>query len=88
MPGDSLPLPVRVGGQVDTAALLGGFFQVTDNILFALDGLVVGNKALLDIHAQLALGQVPDVAHRRLYLIARPQVFADGLGLGRGLDDH
>ena len=88
MPGDGLPLPVRVGGQIDLARPLGRFLQVADDILLTLDGLVVWDKAPLDIHAQLALGQVPDMAHGRLYLIARPQVLADGLGLGRGLHDH
>ena len=35
-----------------------------------------------------ALRQVPDVAHGRLHLIARPQVLPNGLGLGRRLYDH
>ena len=88
VPGDGLPLPVRVGGQEDPAALLGGLLQVVDDILLALDGLVVQGEAVLHVHPQLALGQVPDVAHGRLHLIARAQVFPDGLGLGRGFYDH
>ena len=88
MPGDGLPLPVRVGGQIDPAALLGCLLQVADHVLFALDGLVLGDKASLDVHADLALRQVPDVAHGRLHLIARPQVLPNGLGLGRRLYDH
>ena len=88
MPGDGLPLPVRVGGQIDFAALLGRLLQVADGVLLALDGLVVGLKAVFHVHAQLALGQVPDMAHGRLHLIPRSKVFPDGLGLGRGLYDH
>ena len=88
VPGDGFSLPVRVGGQIDLARALGRLLQVADYVLLALDGLVVGDKAALDIHAQLALGQVPDMAHRRLYLIPRAKVFADGLCLGRGLYDH
>jgi hypothetical protein len=88
VPGDGLPLPVRVGGQIDLIRPLGRLLQVADHILLALDGLVVGRKAVLDVHAQPAFWQVPDMAHGRLYLIARPKVFADGLGLGRGLYNH
>ena len=85
MPGDGLSLPVRVGGQVDLARPLGRLLQVADDVLLALDGLVVRDEAALDVYAQLALGQVPHMAHGRLDLVSRTQVFADGLGLGRGL---
>ena len=88
VPGDGLPLPVRVGGQIDAAALFGRLLQVADHVLFALDGLIVGGKAALDVHAQLAFWQVPHMAHGCLYFIARSQVFSNGLGLGRGLYDH
>ena len=88
VPGDGLPLPVRVGGQIDLSTALGRLFQVADHVFLALDGLVVRGEAVLNIHAQLAFGQVPDMAHGRLDLIPRPQVLADGLGLGRGLNDH
>ena len=88
VPGDGLSLPVRVGGQIDAAALFGRLLQVADHVLLALDGLIVGGKAALDVHAQLALGQVPHMAHGCLYFIARSQVFSNGLGLGRGLYDH
>ena len=42
---------------------LASFFQLIDELLLALDGLVVGLEVVLDIHAQLALGQVPQMAH-------------------------
>ena len=88
MPGDGLTLPVRVGGQIDLAAALGGLLQVADHIFLPFDGLIIGDKAVLNVHAQLALGQVPDMSHGGHDLIARPQVLADGLGLGRGLHNH
>ncbi len=88
MPGDGLPLPVRVGGQKDTLTLFSGLFQIGNDILFPLDGLVVHGEILLHIHADLALGQVPDMAHGGLDLIARSQIFGNGLGLGRRLHDH
>src|SRR5699024_11034589 len=61
------------------------FFQGGDGLLLSLDRLVVGLKPVLHVHAQLALGQVPDMAHGRHHLITRSKVLADGLGLGRGL---
>ena len=87
MPGNGFALPVRVGGQIDGFALLGRLLQIADDVLFALDGLVVGQEALLHIHADLALGQVPDVAHGGLHLKPGAQIFSDGLGLGRRLHD-
>ena len=83
VPGNGLPLPVRVGGQKDLVTLLGRLFQVGDDLLLPFDGLVVRYEAVLHIHADLAFGQVPDVTHGRLDLIIRSKVFADGLGLGR-----
>ena len=88
MPGDGLPFPVRVGGQIDFSAALGRLFQVADDVLLPLDGLVIGDETVLNVHAQLALGQIPDMAHGRLDLIPRPKVLSNGLGLGRGLYDN
>ena len=88
MPGNGLSLPVGVGGQIDPVALFGRLFQVADHILLPFDGLIVGDEPALDVHAHLALGQVPDVAHRRFHFIARTKVLPDGLCLGRGLYDH
>ena len=88
MPGNGLSFPVRVGGQIDPLALSRRLLEVLDDLLLALDGLIVRLEAVLHIHAQLALGQIADVAHGRLDFIARTQIFADGLGLGRRLHDH
>ena len=88
MPADGLPLPVRVRGQIDHVAALGGLLQVADNVLFALDRAVVGLEIVLNVHAQGALGQVPQVAHAGLHLIAGTQIFTNGLCLGGRLHDH
>ena len=88
MPADSFPFPVRVGGQIDHVAGLGGFFQVADNVLFPLDGAVFRFKVVVNIHAQSAFGQVPQVAHTGFHLIAGTQILADGLCLGGRLHDH
>ena len=83
VPGDGLPLPVRVGGQKDAFTLFRGLFQLVDDLFLALDGLIVRLKIACHVHAQLALGQVPHMAHGGLYLIARAQIFSDGFCLGR-----
>ena len=88
VPADGLSLAVWVGGQVNGVAVLGCLLQVPDNVLLALDGPVIGFKVVVHVHAQLAFGQVPQMSHTGLHLIRGAQVFADGLGLGRGLHDH
>ena len=88
MPADGLPLPVRVGGEIDILAALGRLLQVADNILFSLDRLVVGREILIKINADHALGQIPQVAHAGLHLVVLAQVFSDGLRLRRRLHDH
>ena len=88
MPADGLPLTVRVGGQIYGVAGLGEFFQLIDKLLLTPDGAVVGLEVVLDIHAQLAFGQVTQMSHTGPDLVIRSQILADGLGLGRGLHDH
>ena len=88
VPADGLSLAVWVGGQVNGVAVLGRLLQVPDDVLLALDGPVIGFKVVVHVHAQLAFGQVPQMSHTGLHLIRGAQIFADGLGLGRGLHDH
>ena len=85
MPADGLALAIRVGGQEHGLALAGGGFEILDDVLFALDGAVIGFKVVVHVHAQLALGQVAQMSHAGLDHIIGSQIFADGLGLGRGL---
>ena len=88
MPGDGLALPVRVRGQIDGLGGLGFFFQFADQFLFIPDGDIPGLKAVLNIHAHLALGQIPQVAHGGGHLIVAAQIFFNGFGFRRRLDDH
>ena len=88
MPADGLSLSIRVGGEIDSLALVSGGFQILDNILFSLDGAVVGGKISLHVHAKGALGQVTQVSHAGLDHVIRSQIFADGLCLCRGLHDN
>ena len=51
-------------------------------------GHLVGLELVLDVHAEVALGQVADVAVRGPDGVVGAQVLLDGLRLGRRLDDH
>ena len=88
MPADGFAFAVRVGGEVDGLAPLCRRLELLDDILFALDGPVIGGEIPVHVHAQRALGQVPQVAHTGLHLIIGAQILADGLGFGGGLHDH
>ena len=63
MGGDGLTLAVRVGRDQDAVSLFCGRLEFLDDRGFALDLDVLGFKVLLDVHAQLALGQVHDMAY-------------------------
>ena len=88
MPGNGFSLAVRVGGEIDGVAGSGSLFQLADQFFLAANGFIVRFKIVVDIHAKGTFGQVAQVAHTGRYLIVRPQIFADGLGLGRRLHDH
>ena len=88
MPRDGLALAVRVGCEIDGVALLRGLLQLADQGLLAADGLIIGLEIVLDVDAQLALGQVAQMAHAGLDRVAPAEIFPDGFRLGRRLDDH
>ena len=88
VPGDGFSLPVRVSGQKNLLAALSRLPQIRDHVLLSLDRLVVRREPVLHIHPELALGKVPNVPHGCLNLIAGPQIFSNGLGLGRRLYNH
>ena len=88
VPGDGLPFPVRVGGEIDGVAAVRGVLELVHQGLLALDLDIVGLEIVLDVHAQGALGQVAQVAHAGLDQIFISEVFADRLRLGGRLDDH
>ena len=88
MPGDRLPFPVRVGGEIHSIRF-GGFFTQFTN-----EGGLAGNihiprlESVFDIHAEQGLRKIPDMSHRRNHLIARAQVFLNSFGLCRRFHDH
>ena len=86
MPPDRLALAIRVGRHVDIGGVLGGVLQFFDDFLARRNRLVLLREVVVDGDAQLALGQVADVAHRRDHLEVAPEIFVDGPRLRRRLD--
>jgi len=87
VPCDRLSLAIGVGGEDDLALALHRLLEIADRLLPALDDLVSGLEALLDVHGQLALGEVPDVAHRGAHVEAVPQEPLERSRLRGRLDD-
>src|SRR5690606_33977741 len=102
VPADRLALAVLVRRDVDLVGLLEGGLEAAHDLALAGRHDVDGLEALLDVHAQArpALladlvgdlggggGEVPDVTHARLHLVARGPGAAGGARLRGWLDDH
>ena len=88
MPRDGFALAVRVRCKIHGVAALGGLFELADELLFSADGLIDRLEVVLDIDAQLALGQVAQMAHAGLDLVVFAEIFSNGFRLCRRLDDH
>ena len=86
MPADRFAFAIRVGRDVDVGRVLGGVLELLDDLLARLDRFVLLGEVVVDVHAELALRQVADVAHRRDDLVVAPEILVDGLGLRRRLD--
>ena len=69
VPGDGLPLPVRVGGEVDGVAALCRVLELMHQGLLTLDLDIVWLKIVLDVHTQRALGKIAQMAHAGLHLV-------------------
>ena len=87
VPRDRLAFAIGVGREVDDVDRPSPLLDLGDDLALAADDDVLGREAVLDVDAHLGLRQVHDVADRRLDGEAIAQIFLDGLGLGRRLDD-
>ena len=88
VPGDGLPLAIRVGRQIDDLGPGGVAAEVADRVFLGRDDLIRGRVPVGDVEPELALGEVADVAHARLDDELGAQEFIDRLGLLGALDDH
>ena len=87
MRGYGFAFAVRVRGQINRDGSFGQLFQLGHNFLFAGNDDVLGGKVAFDVHTQLALRQVFDVAKRGFNFVVLSQVLVDGFRLGRRFDD-
>ena len=69
MPGDRLPLAVRVGREIDVVRLGGLVGEALDDLLLVRIDDVGGFEVVFDIHAQPLFGQVADVAARGVHAV-------------------
>ena len=88
MPGDRLALAIRVGREIDCVSGPDRFLQRRDDLFFAFGYLIHRHEAAVDIHAQVALGQIAHMAHGRFDAIAGAEIFLNRLRLGGRLNDH
>ncbi len=68
--------------------LPGGLFQLGDELLLAFDDFVARLETVLDVHRQVSLGKILDMAERSFDDILLTQVFVDGFRLCRRLHDY
>ena len=83
MPGNRLPLAVRVGCEVNFIGLLRRGAQVANHRSAPRGIDILRRETVGDVDAELPLRQVADVPHRRHDRILLPQHPPDGAGLGR-----
>ncbi|MFT3772551.1 MAG: hypothetical protein QM820_44740 [Minicystis sp.] len=86
--GDGLALAIGVGREHDGVHLLRRCLELVEDLLLALDDRVRLREVVRDVDGFGALGQILDVSLGRQDLVPSPQVFLDGLRLGRRLHDH
>ncbi len=88
VPGDSLSLAVKVGGENQLVARFGFLFQEVD-LLFALgQNMVARFEIVLDVHHPLFAGQGAHMTVGGQNLVSFTEKFFDGFRLGRRLDDY
>ena len=83
VPGNGFPFPIRVRCQKDGLRAVCFLLQILDNGLPLAAVHILRHETVLNIHAQLLLGQIPEMALGRHDLVGRPQNPFDGLRLGR-----
>src|SRR5207237_266549 len=87
VPGDRLALAGGVRREVDVLLVLGGALDLLEDLRLALDDVVLGLEVAVEVDAELRLRKVHHVADRGLHLVVAPEVLAERLRLGGGLDD-
>ena len=84
----ALDKPTTIDKKMVDAQQARRVLQVLDHLLARGDRLVVLFEIVVDVHAELALGQIADVTHRRDDFVIAPEIFIDGLRFGGRLDHN
>ena len=85
---DGLALAVRVGRQVHLLHPSGGLFQIGNELLLPFDDLIPRLETVVDVHRQVSLGEILDVAERSFHYKFLTEILVDGLRLCRRLHDY
>ena len=88
MPAYGLALAVGVGRQKDLGGVLGFLFQGVDQLALPADVDVFRLKIMLDVDAELAFGQIPDMSLGGNHLVALSEKALDGGHLRGRLHDN
>ena len=88
VPRNGFALAVRVGCEVDEIALADLTAQLPDDFILTLDRHIFRLEIVLKIDAHFLFRQIAQMPHGSLDHILRPQILADGLGLGGRLHDN
>ena len=83
MPGNSFPLPVRVGGKIDLFRLLHLFAKSGKDISLASYGNVFGLIIVFRVDSHLTLWQIPHMTVACHHFVTGAQKFFYRLNLGR-----
>ena len=89
MRGDCLPFAIRVRREVDHVCLRRQLLQPLYNLLFSgRHNQRRLKRPILQLHSDIVLRQVHDVANRSLHHVVVPEIFSDRLRLCRRFHDH
>src|ERR1041384_4073457 len=75
------------GGQVNGRGALGCLLEIRKRLGLSFNDDVLRLEPLVDVHTELASGEISDMPDGCLHVVSGPQILADGLSLGGRLDD-
>ena len=88
VPGYGLSLAVLIGGQPHGAGGIGHFLEFVNKFLLLRGNHIFRLETVVDVHAQLTLLQIPDVAQTGPHSEFVAQIFLYGPHFSGGLDDY
>ena len=87
MPGNGLSLTIGIACEIDLVGIFRVLLERLDELALAAYVDVFRCEVVLDVDAELTLRQVAQMPHGGAHHVLSSQIFLDGLGLGRRLDN-